>query len=47
MTFQTAFGGHGFAHILNNVKPKMLIKGFTEEQVHQIMVKNPAKWLEM
>ncbi|KAL7027804.1 hypothetical protein ACKWTF_005595 [Chironomus riparius] len=43
----TAFGGHGFAHVLNNVKPKMLIKGFTEEQVHQVMVKNPANWLEM
>ncbi|KAG5684564.1 hypothetical protein PVAND_013789 [Polypedilum vanderplanki] len=42
----TSFGGHGYAHILNNVKPKMEIKGFTEEQIYQIMVKNPAKWLE-
>lgn len=40
------FGGQGFCHILNNVKPKMLIKGFTEEQIDTIMIKNPATWLQ-
>lgn len=39
------FGGHGFSHLINNVKPKMLVKGFTEDDVDTIMVKNPAKWL--
>lgn len=39
------FGGHGFAHLINNVKPKMLLKGFTEDDVETIMVKNPRKWL--
>jgi len=42
----TEFGGHGFAHLINNVKPKMLLKGFDEHQVDQIMVKNPANWLQ-
>lgn len=44
--FKTEFGGHGFGHLLNNVKPKMLLKGFTEDQINTIMVKNPANWLQ-
>lgn len=43
---QTDFGGHGFAHLLNNVKPKMLLKGFSEEDVETMMVKNPVEWLQ-
>lgn len=39
------FGGHGFAHLINNVKPKMLLKGFSEAEVETIMVKNPQNWL--
>jgi phosphotriesterase-related protein len=42
----TSFGGHGFAHIIDNVKPKMLLKGFNEAEIAQIMVKNPANWLK-
>ena len=45
-SFQTEFGGHGFAHLLNNVKPKMLLKGFTSDQINTIMVQNPAEWLQ-
>lgn len=40
------FGGHGFAHLINNVKPKMLLKGFTETDVEIIMQKNPQNWLQ-
>lgn len=39
------FGGHGYSHINNNVIPKMKIKGITDEEVDQITIKNPAKWL--
>lgn len=42
------FGGHGYAHIINNVVPKMLTsKQITKDQVHQIVKNNPAKWLEL
>ncbi|XP_014206776.1 phosphotriesterase-related protein [Copidosoma floridanum] len=39
------FGGHGYAHILNNVVPKMLIKGFTEQDIDAITITNPKNWL--
>ncbi|XP_028328889.1 phosphotriesterase-related protein-like isoform X1 [Gouania willdenowi] len=41
----TKYGGHGYSHILNNIVPKMLQRGFTQEQVHQILVDNPKRWL--
>ncbi|XP_046433896.1 phosphotriesterase-related protein isoform X1 [Neodiprion virginianus] len=42
-----AFGGHGFSHIYNNVLPKMLIKGFSQEDIDLITMKNPTTWLAM
>lgn len=39
------FGGHGFAHIANNVLPRMLLKGFTQEEIDTITITNPKKWL--
>lgn len=39
------FGGHGFSHILNNVLPKMLLKGFTSEEVDVLTIDNPRTWL--
>ena len=39
------FGGHGYAHIINNVLPKMLLKGFTSEEIDKITIDNPRKWL--
>ncbi|XP_011499141.1 PREDICTED: phosphotriesterase-related protein isoform X3 [Ceratosolen solmsi marchali] len=39
------FGGHGYAHIINNVLPKMLIKGFTKEEIDTITINNPKNWL--
>lgn len=41
----SAFGGHGFGHILKNVVPKMIDRGFSEEVVRGILTKNPQKWL--
>ncbi|KAJ8715907.1 hypothetical protein PYW08_013192 [Mythimna loreyi] len=41
----TTFGGHGYAHIINNVLPKMKSKGFTQQQIDNITIENPARWL--
>lgn len=46
LPFQTEYGGQSFDHLLNNVKPKMLIKGFSEDDIDTIMVKNPMRWLQ-
>ncbi|XP_051171856.1 phosphotriesterase-related protein [Leptopilina boulardi] len=39
------YGGHGFSHIMNNVFPKMLIKGFTQDEIDTITIVNPKTWL--
>ncbi|CAL8089473.1 unnamed protein product [Orchesella dallaii] len=39
------FGGHGFAHFLQNVVPKMKVRGFTEEEINAITSENPKRWL--
>ncbi|XP_012284911.1 phosphotriesterase-related protein [Orussus abietinus] len=39
------FGGHGYSHIINNVLPRMRLKGFTEEEIDQVTVHNPRAWL--
>jgi phosphotriesterase-related protein len=38
----TKYGGHGFAHILRNIAPRMREAGLTADQVDDILVKNPA-----
>lgn len=45
LLFQINFGGHGYGHIINNVFPKMLIKGFTQEEIDTITKTNPKTWL--
>ncbi|CAH0389406.1 unnamed protein product [Bemisia tabaci] len=42
-----SFGGHGYAHILNNVVPKMKIRGISQEMIDNILMENPKRWLEM
>ena len=39
------YGGHGYGHILENIVPKMLRKGFSENLIREITVDNPAKVL--
>ncbi|MBM3948066.1 MAG: aryldialkylphosphatase [SAR202 cluster bacterium] len=39
------YGGKGYAHILENIVPRMRKRGFTEQQVHAILVDNPARAL--
>jgi phosphotriesterase-related protein len=40
-----AFGGQGYDHILRNILPMMRKAGISEETIHQIMVRNPARVL--
>jgi len=41
----TKWGGHGYAHILENIVPRFLKEGITEEQIHTILVENPKRFL--
>ena len=40
------YGGGGYAHILRNIVPQMLIHGITREEIHTIMVENPKRMLQ-
>ncbi|MBN1834253.1 MAG: hypothetical protein JW820_00310 [Spirochaetales bacterium] len=42
-----AFGGWGYAHILNNIVPIMLRWGISRESVGTIMVENPKRILDV
>jgi phosphotriesterase-related protein len=44
--FLTVYGGNGYAHILRNTLPVMRIRGFTEEQIQTLMVKNPEQYMQ-
>eukprot|EP00127_Corallochytrium_limacisporum_P005544 Clim_evm61s207 gene=Clim_evmTU61s207 len=39
-----SYGGHGFGHLLR-ILPRLKKKGVTDEQIKQITVDNPKKWL--
>jgi len=41
----TAYGGPGYAHILDNVIPWMRAKGISEETINTITVENPKRML--
>jgi phosphotriesterase-related protein len=42
-----AYGGWGYAHILNNIVPMMVRRGISRESIHTIMVTNPADLLDI
>jgi phosphotriesterase-related protein len=44
-TSLTAYGGDGYAHILDNVVPLTQRKGMTEDQIDAILVRSPARVL--
>ena len=44
-TCLTRYGGHGYAHILQNVVPLMRRKGVKEKQINNILVQNPRRVL--
>lgn len=39
------YGGQGYAHILNNIVPQMLVRGITGEAIRTMMVDNPGRLL--
>ncbi len=41
----TRWGGHGYAHILENIVPRLRREGLSEEQLHTILVENPKRFL--
>jgi phosphotriesterase-related protein len=43
--FLTVYGGYGYAHIQRNLIPVMKYKGFTEKQIHTLLVENPRRLL--
>ena len=42
-----AYGGWGYAHILNNIVPMMVKHQINKESIHTIMVSNPADILDV
>ena len=43
----TKYGGHGYAHILENVVPMMLRKGVSATDIEKVLVHNPARILTL
>ncbi len=41
----TKYGGHGMGHILENIVPRMIEAGISQEDVHKMIVENPARVL--
>jgi phosphotriesterase-related protein len=41
----TRWGGHGYAHILENIVPRLLRKGLSREQIDMLLVENPKRFL--
>jgi phosphotriesterase-related protein len=41
----TAFGGHGYGHIFDNVVPMMRRRGFSETEIDAILIQNPQRLL--
>ena len=39
------YGGWGYDHVLTNIVPMMEDEGITQEQIHTLLVDNPADWL--
>ena len=39
------YGGWGYDHVLKNIVPMMEDEGITAQQIHTLLVENPANWL--
>ncbi|XP_051658587.1 phosphotriesterase-related protein isoform X3 [Manacus candei] len=39
------YGGHGYSHIFENIVPKMLIRGISQDKIDKILLANPKRWL--
>eukprot|EP00736_Rhodelphis_marinus_P009762 Rmarinus@m.6061 len=43
----TKYGGHGLAHISEHVLPKMMRRGFTQDQIDTMMIHTPKRFLTL
>ena len=43
--FRASHGGKGYAHVLENIVPRMRRRGWTDEQLNAMLVGNPARAL--
>ncbi len=41
----SSFGGHGYGHIFANILPMMRRRGFTQQEIDTIMIRNPRRLL--
>jgi phosphotriesterase-related protein len=41
------YGGHGYAHILDNVLPWALQRGFTQDNLDELLERNPRELIEL
>ncbi|MEC5409331.1 aryldialkylphosphatase [Paraburkholderia sp. MPAMCS5] len=39
------YGGHGYQHIFANIVPRMLRRGFTQEEIDALLTRNPRRLL--
>ena len=44
-TLLVEYGGWGFAHLSNNIEPRLRDRGITSDQIETMRVANPARWL--
>ncbi len=42
-----SYGGHGYAHVLENIVPRLYEEGVTREQVSVMLKSNPARFLNV
>ena len=40
-----SYGGYGYAHILENIVPKMEQRGISRDTAMKILTENPRNWL--
>ena len=43
--YRASFGGHGYGHIFRNVVPMMKERGYSEDEIDAILVRNPKRLL--
>ena len=41
-----SYGGWGYDHVITNILPVLRYMGVTQEQIDEIMIHNPARWLD-
>jgi len=41
------YGGYGYSHILENIVPRMRMRGFREDEIEKILVENPKRALSI